>query len=105
MVEEKLRQDWSPEQVSGWLKRADKPSLSPEWIYQHMLADKARGANLYNHLRCHKKHRKRYGSYDRRGKLPNRISGEERPEWSNNVNVSAIGKWTPWLGRVIEGLW
>ena len=80
VVEEKLRQDWSPEQVSGWLKRAGRPSLSPEWIYQHILADKLAGGDLYSHLRCHKKRRKRYGSYDRRGKLPNRVSIEERPE-------------------------
>ncbi len=79
IVEEKLRQDWSPEQVSGWLKRAGRPSLSPEWIYQHILVDQAAGGDLYSHLRCHKKRRKRYGSYDRRGKLPNRVSIEERP--------------------------
>ena len=47
IVEAKLRQDWSPEQVSGWLKRADQPSLSHEWIYQHILADKAAGGDLY----------------------------------------------------------
>lgn len=80
MVEEKLRQDGSPEQVSGWLKREGKPSFSPEWIYQHILADKLAGGDLYKHLRCHKKRRKCYGSYDRRGKLPNRVSIEERPE-------------------------
>ena len=81
IVEEKLRQDWSPEQVSGWLKRAGRQqSISPEWIYQHILADKLAGGDLYSHLRCHKKRRKRYGSYDRRGKLPNRVSIEERPE-------------------------
>ena len=75
-----MRQDWSPEQVSGWLKRAGRPSLSHEWIYQHILADQAAGGDLYTHLRCHKKRRKRYGSYDQRGKLPNRVSIEERPE-------------------------
>ena len=80
VVEEKLRQDWSPEQVSGWLKREGRQSLSHEWIYQHILADKLAGGDLYSHLRCHKKRRKRYGSYDRRGKLSNRVSIEERPE-------------------------
>ena len=80
IVEAKLRQDWSPEQVSGWLKREGRQNLSHEWIYQHILADKLAGGDLYSHLRCHKKRRKRYGSYDRRGKLPNRVSIEERPE-------------------------
>jgi len=79
VVEEKLRQDWSPEQVSGWLKRQAGLRISHEWIYQHVLADKRAGGELYKHLRCHKKRRKRYGSHDRRGKLPHRISIEERP--------------------------
>ena len=35
---------------------------------------------MYKHLRCQKKRRKRYGNRDRRGKLPNRRSIEERPE-------------------------
>lgn len=79
-VEEKLRQDWSPEQVSGWFKRQGRLCLSHEWIYQHILADRRVGGDLYKHLRCQKKHRKRYGTHDRRGKLPDRVSIEERPE-------------------------
>jgi IS30 family transposase len=31
VVEEKLRQDWSPEQVSGWLKKQAGSSISHEW--------------------------------------------------------------------------
>ena len=79
MIETKLRLDWSPEQVSGWLYRYHNIQVSHEWIYQHILADKQAGGNLYRHLRCQKKRRKRYGSYDRRGKIPNRASIEERP--------------------------
>ena len=80
VVEEKLRQDWSPEQVSGWLKKQSGPSISHEWIYQHILADQHSGGDLYKHLRCQKKRRKRYGSPERRGTLSNRVSIEERPE-------------------------
>jgi IS30 family transposase len=80
LIETKLRLDWSPEQVSGWLSRHQAIQVSHEWIYQYILADKQAGGNLYRHLRCQKKRRKRYGSYDRRGKLPNRVSIEERPE-------------------------
>jgi len=88
VVEEKLREDWSPEQVSGWLKKRQGVQLSHEWIYQHILADKQAGGDLYTHLRCQpalaaspgKKRRKRYGKRDDRGKLPNRVSIEERPE-------------------------
>lgn len=80
MIDAKLRVDWSPEQISGWLQRLYDIQVSHEWIYQHILADKYMGGNLYRHLRCQKKRRKRYGSYDRRGKLPNRVSIEVRPE-------------------------
>lgn len=80
VVEEKLRQEWSPEQVSGWLEKRQEIQISHEWIYQHILADQRAEGDLYTHLRQHGKHRKRYGKYDRRGKLPNRVSIEERPQ-------------------------
>jgi len=80
LIEDKLRQDWSPEQIAGWLKRNKDIQISPERIYQYVLADKQAGGDLHKHLRCQKKRRKRYGSYDRRGKLPDRVSIEERPE-------------------------
>ena len=79
VVERLLRQDWSPEQISGRLKKEQKVCISHEWIYQYVLADKQVGGDLYKHLRCQKKRRKRYGTYDRRGKLPNCRSIEERP--------------------------
>jgi IS30 family transposase len=79
VVEEKLRQDWSPEQVSGWLEKCHEIRISHEWIYQHILADQRAKGDLYTHLRQHGKQRKRYGKHDRRGKLPNRVSIEERP--------------------------
>jgi transposase, IS30 family len=79
-IEEKLRQDWSPEQVSGWLKKNKDTAVSHEWIYQYIYADKRAGGDLHKHLRCQKKRRKRAGDYDRRGKIPNQVSIEERPE-------------------------
>ena len=83
VVEEKLREDWSPEQVSRWLKNRQGIQISHEWIYQHILADQQAGGDLYTHLRCQpalaaspgKKRRKRYGKQDYRGKLPNRVWG------------------------------
>ena len=79
LIEMQLRLDWSPEQVSGWLQRHHEVRISHEWIYQHILADKQAGGDLYRHLRCQKKRRKRYGSYDRRGRIPNQTSIENRP--------------------------
>ena len=78
-IEEKLRQDWSPEQVSGWLHKNTDTSVSHEWIYQYIYMDKRSGGDLHKHLRCQKKRRKRAGNYDRRGQIPNQVSIEERP--------------------------
>ena len=80
IVEERIRQDWSPEQISGWLKKNTSISISHEWIYQYIYADKQAGGDLHKHLRCQKKYRKRYGGKDRRGKIRNRVSIDERPE-------------------------
>lgn len=80
LVEKLIRKEWSPEQISERLKQDHKLRISHEWIYQYILADKRAGGDLYRHLRCQKARRKRYGSYDRRGKLPERPSIEERPE-------------------------
>jgi IS30 family transposase len=50
VVEEKLREDWSPEQVSGWMKKRQGIQISHGWIYQHILADKQAGGDLHTHL-------------------------------------------------------
>jgi IS30 family transposase len=38
-----IRKDWSPEQVSGWLKKNYSLQISHEWIYQYILTDKHAG--------------------------------------------------------------
>lgn len=91
LVESLLKQDWSPEQISGRLKKEQSIRISHEWIYHHILVDKQAGGDLYKHLRCQKKRRKRYGTYDRRGKLPNCRSIEERPARVNTRK--RIGDW------------
>ena len=80
LIEEKICLDWSPEQISGWLLKHHGIQVSHEWIYQYILRDKRAGGDLYKHLRCQKRRRKRYGSRDHRGRLPNRRSIEERPK-------------------------
>ena len=54
-------------------------AVSHDRIYQYILQDKQSGGDLYLHLRCQKKRNKRYGYYDRRGQIPNRIFIDERP--------------------------
>ena len=67
-IEEKIRLDWSPEQVSGWLKVNQGIVISHERIYQHIWADKRHGGTLYKHLRQNnKKRKKQYGSKDKHG--------------------------------------
>jgi len=78
-VERLLRQQWSPEQISGRLKLERHRTVSHERIYLYVYADKRRGGLLHCHLRSQKKQRKRYGGYVRRGQIPNRIGIEQRP--------------------------
>ena len=78
-IERLLRQQWSPEQISGRLKLERHRTVSHERIYLHVYADKRRGGLLHCHLRSQKKQRKRYGGYVRRGQIPNRIGIEQRP--------------------------
>jgi IS30 family transposase len=91
-VEERLRADWSPEQISGWLKENRNNSVSHEWIYQYVWKNKDSGSLLFKHLRhSQKKKKKRYGSNDKRGQIKNRISIDERPEIVEEK--SRIGDW------------
>lgn len=78
-VRSKIKEDWSPDQICGELKLKENISISHEWIYQFIIKDKQSGGDLYTHLRCKSKRRKRYGSYECRGIIKNRRSIEERP--------------------------
>ena len=61
LIESLIRRDWSPEQISLWLKKYKKIRVSHEWIYQYILKDKSQAGDLYTHLRLKKKRKKRYG--------------------------------------------
>ncbi|MCU7879274.1 MAG: hypothetical protein KZQ66_20925, partial [Candidatus Thiodiazotropha sp. (ex Lucinoma aequizonata)] len=51
-----------------------------ETVYGLVYEDKAAGGDLYNYLRvASKPYRKRYGHYDHRGKIKNRVDIDERP--------------------------
>jgi len=61
VVDRYLRMDWSPEQVSGFLRAEGLMRISHESIYVHVWHDKARDGDLWKHLRqSNKKARKRY---------------------------------------------
>jgi len=97
-VELLIKLDWSPEQISGRLKVEEGIRISHEHIYQYIYADKRAGGQLYRHLRCQKKRRKRYGSYDRRGVIRNQVSIDERP-----VVVDERSRVGDWEGDTVIG--
>jgi IS30 family transposase len=81
LVENLLRQPWSPEQISGYLDLTGPLSVSHETIYRSVWRDWIEGGMLYRELRCaRKERRKRYCSYDSRGRLPGKRHISERPE-------------------------
>ena len=90
-VELLLLQQWSPEQIAGRLRLEHKPTVSHEWIYHYIYADKHRGGKLYRQLRSQKKQRKRYGGRPRQAQIPNRTSIEQRP--AIVASKSRIGDW------------
>lgn len=74
------KEQWSPDQIAGYLKVEGLETISHEAIYQRVLADKKDGGSLYKNLRCKKKRKKRYGSArSARGKIPGRIDIDQRP--------------------------
>jgi len=90
-VERLIEEGWSPEQISARMKKERSLRVSHEWIYQYIYRNKQKGGNLYTYLRIQKKRKKRYGSYDSRGRIPNRVSIEKRPEIANKRE--RIGDW------------
>ena len=79
-VDELLCRQWSPEQVAGHLRSLGQLTISHETIYRHIWRDKRAGGLLHTHLRgARKRRRKRYGSYDSRGKLAGKRPISERP--------------------------
>jgi len=99
----RIRQDWSPEQISNCLKMdyPDDPGMriSTEGVYRWLYEDAIDGGELHKHLRrCHKKRKKqrKYGSL--RGLIPNRVSIHDRPPEIDLRN--RIGDWE---GDTVEG--
>lgn len=87
-----IRQDLSPQQICFYLLKEKGIKLHHETIYRLIYADKKAGGNLYKHLRiAAKNYRRRYGSYDNRGKIARKTSIDERPAIVDER--SRIGDW------------
>jgi IS30 family transposase len=107
VVASKLMLDWSPEQISGWLKieyPADESMrVSPETIYRSLFIQ-ARGAlkkELMAHLRSKRRMRRSQHSRifrDSRGQITEAISIRERP--AEGADRAIAGHWE---GDLISG--
>jgi IS30 family transposase len=99
-AEKHLTEDqWSPQQIAGRAKLEGLETISHETIYQRILEDKNESGNLYTHLRCKKKRKKRYGSARSiRGAIPNRVDIDQRP-----AIVDSRKRTGDWEGDTIIG--
>jgi transposase, IS30 family len=87
-----LRQEWSPEQISDYLKHKEQYFVSFQTIYRWIKKDRRRGGSLFKNLRIvPKRRRKRYRSKDSRGVLAGKRLISERPAFINDR--SSIGHW------------
>ena len=75
-----LKQDYSPEQISGRAKLHNIDCVSHERIYQYVWNDKKAHGDLYTHLRRKgRKYRKRGAAKDSRGIIKDRVDISQRP--------------------------
>ena len=77
-----LKIGWSPEMISGKIKKDHKQEISHECIYRYIYGKhaKEKGYNLWEYLiRSHQKRRRKHGRKGKRMLIPNRIGIEQRP--------------------------
>jgi len=80
-VNELLKEDYSPEQITGYCQKENIECVSHERIYQHIWANKKAGGNLHEHLRRKgRRYRKRGNKKDTRGIIKDRVDIDERPK-------------------------
>src|SRR5256885_15658661 len=80
-------------QISGYLRRYRLLRISHETIYRYIWADRRCGGRLHECLRgrAHTRCRKRYRSYDSRGRLAGKRHISERP--TRVLTRRRIGDW------------
>lgn len=107
LVARKLKQDWSPQQIAGWLKRTYRHDqeyyVSHETIYRTLYIQ-TRGAlkkELIQHLRSHRvMRRSRKASLKGKGhgKIPDAVAISERPPEVKDRSIPGH-----WEGDLIQG--
>ena len=79
-IEERLRRQWSPEQIAGRLRLQGGPSVGKTWIYRQVWEDRSAGGTLYRNLRRRGKKANRRGRCGAgRGVIPGRVDIAQRP--------------------------
>lgn len=103
-IEEKLSQQWSPEQVAGWMALQDGMTISAESIYQHIWRDKRNGGMLWKNLRRRTRRYQKRGNDGKtsRGRIPGRVDIDLRPaivehrcrigDWEADTIIGANGR-------------
>ena len=81
---EKREKKGSSAQIKGRFENEKMPVFCHGTLCQVIWRDKAAGGTLWkNLLNGHKKYSKTYGSKEHRGKIPNKVSVDKRPEVVN----------------------
>jgi IS30 family transposase len=94
-----MRRRWSPEQISGILRKDGVLHISHETIYRHIRRDRKAGGDLWRHTRIMSKFcRKRYRSHDSRGVMPGKRAIGERP-----AEVESRRRIGHWEGDTVMG--
>lgn len=95
-----ISEQWSPEQVRGWLLRKGEDCVSIETIYQYIRFDKQCGGELYTHCRHRLKHVNRAYKHNYNA-IKDRIMIDEREpdadgnrfgDWEMDLIIGKDGK-------------
>lgn len=98
-VQRQLQNYWSPEQISGRVRKEWGIDISPVTIYSWVYRNRDEGGTFSRYLRqSHRRRRKRRGSPERRGQIPDRRLIDERPRVADERK--RIGDWE---GDTVEG--
>lgn len=99
LVRKYLLEDWSPQQIVGYLQRHTSWKLSHETIYKELRDDKANNGELLQHTRHKLKHRHRpvtehYTIPDRRdiSERPGEANGKRFGDWEADLIVGPENK-------------
>ncbi len=77
---EKIKKDWSPQQIAGHLSLHGPERVSHEYIYKLIIKDKRRGGKLYKKLKRFGRRKKRTGERNyNKVVIPHRVPIEDRP--------------------------